>query len=191
SGKQIIYKCPLGDGYVVDMNRTKGHKSMLNYGCWSPTDKNEFMTCSDDCTIRLWSLNNREQQISCIRTKSEQGHDVRTTTCTYHSIHQNGVNTSLVAGGCLDGSIQIWDRRKPFVHTTFLCRHAHQNDEIISSLKWSYDGLHLASRSTDHTLKLWDIRMFEKGCLSSCENIHNRFAMTNVCFSPNDRYLIT
>jgi WD40 repeat protein len=177
--------------YVTDMNRTKGHKSLLNYGCWNPSlNSEEFMTCADDCTIRLWSLNKRDQQVSVIRTKGESGRDVRTTTCTYNQSLYHNENSNLITAGCDNGSILVWDRRRSFVHVTFKCVNAHLQDESITSLKWSYDSQILASRSTDHTLKLWDIRKFDK-CLSSHENIYNHFSMTNISFSPNDKYLIT
>jgi WD40 repeat protein len=177
--------------YVTDMNRTKGHKALLNYGCWNPSlNSEEFMTCADDCTIRLWSLNKRDQQLNVIRTKGESGRDVRTTTCTYNQSLYHNENSNLIAAGCDNGSILVWDRRRSFVHVTFKCLNAHLQDESITSLKWSYDSQILASRSTDHTLKLWDIRKFNK-CLSSHENIYNHFSMTNISFSPNDKFIIT
>ncbi|CAF0895114.1 unnamed protein product [Rotaria sordida] len=191
SGKHIIYKTVLGDMYVTDMNRTKGHKSLLNYGCWNPSSNSEeFMTCADDCTLRIWSLNKRDQQLHVIRTKGESGRDVRTTTCTYNQSLYHNENLNLIAAGCDNGSILVWDRRRSFVHVTFKCLNAHLQDESITSLKWSYDNQILASRSTDHTLKLWDIRKFNQ-CLSSYENIYNHFSMTNISFSPNDKFLIT
>jgi WD40 repeat protein len=177
--------------YVTDMNRTKGHKSLLNYGCWNPSlNSEEFMTCADDCTIRLWSLNKRDEQLNVIRTKGESGRDVRTTTCTYNQSLYHNENSNLIAAGCDNGSILVWDRRRSFVHVTFKSLNAHLPDQSITSLKWSYDSQILASRSTDHTLKLWDIRKFNK-CLSSYENIYNHFSMTNISFSPNDKFLIT
>lgn len=177
--------------YVTDMNRTKGHKSLLNYGCWNPSlNSQEFMTCADDCTLRLWSLNKRDQQLDVIRTKGESGRDVRTTTCTYNqSLYQND-NCNLIAAGCDNGSILVWDRRRPFVHVTFKCPNAHLQEHDITALKWSYDSQILASRSSDHTLKLWDIRKFNK-CLSAAEGLPNHFSMTNVSFSPSDRFVVT
>lgn len=191
SGKHIIYKTVLGDMYVTDMNRTKGHKSLLNTGCWNPDMKSqEFMTCADDCTVRLWSLNKRDQQLHVIRTKGESGRDVRTTTCAYNQSVYANENSNLITAGCENGSILVWDRRRSFVHVTFKCVNAHLSGESITSLKWSYDSQILASRSTDHTLKLWDIRKFDR-CLSSVENLFNNFTMTNISFSPSDRFIVT
>lgn len=191
SGKHIIYKTVLGDMYVKDMNRTKGHKCLLNAGCWNPQlNSPEFMTCSDDCTIRLWSLNKRDEQLNVIRTKSNSGRDVRTTTCSYNQSLYDNENSNLITAGCENGSILVWDRRRSFVHVTFRCFNAHLADHDITSLKWSYDSQILASRSTDHTLKLWDIRKFDT-CLASNEQLFNNFSMTNVGFSPNDRFVLT
>ncbi|CAF1518830.1 unnamed protein product, partial [Adineta steineri] len=186
-----MYECVRGDMYLIDMQKTKGHVSTLNRACWNPKDLNEFMTCSDDGTVRLWSLIRRTEHVSCIKTKSETGKKTATTTCTYNTYHTHvAQNEYLITAGCDDGSIQIWDRRRPFVNVTFMSRHAHEPENSITSLRWSYDGQHLASRSTDHTLKLWDIRKFKEP-LSQYTDLHNRFSMTDVTFSPDDRFLIT
>ncbi|CAF1116459.1 unnamed protein product [Adineta steineri] len=186
-----MYECVRGDMYLIDMQKTKGHVSTLNRACWNPKDLNEFMTCSDDGTVRLWSLIRRTEHVSCIKTKSETGKKTATTTCTYNTYHTHiAQNEYLITAGCDDGSIQIWDRRRPFVNVTFMSRRAHEPENSITSLRWSYDGQHLASRSTDHTLKLWDIRKFKEP-LSQYTDLHNRFSMTDVTFSPDDRFLIT
>lgn len=149
------------------------------------------MTCSDDGTVRLWSLIRRTEHAVCLKTKSEKGKKTAATTCTYNPYHTHTTqNEYLLSVGCDDGSIQIWDRRRPFVNVTFMSRNAHEPENSITSLRWSYDGQHLASRSTDHTLKLWDIRKFREP-LSSFGDLHNRFSMTDICFSPDDRFLLT
>ncbi|UJR22908.1 hypothetical protein I4U23_025936 [Adineta vaga] len=186
-----MYECVRGDMYLIDMQKTKGHVATLNRACWNPKDFNEFMTCSDDGTVRLWSLVRRTEHVTCIKTKSDQGKKTAATTCTYNTYHTHvSQNEYLITAGCDDGSIQIWDRRRPFVNVTFMGRRAHEAGNSITSLRWSYDGRSLASRSTDHTLKLWDIRKFKEP-LSEYADLHNRFSMTDVTFSPDDRFLIT
>lgn len=149
------------------------------------------MTCSDDGTVRLWSLLRRTEHVSCIKTKGESGKKTCTTTCTYNAYHTHvAQNEYLITAGCDDGSIQIWDRRRPLVNVTYMSRRAHEAENSITCLRWSYDGTQLASRSTDHTLKLWDIRKFREP-LSQFGDLHNRFSMTDVTFSPDDRFLIT
>ena len=46
-----------GDQYITDMARTKGHVAALNSGCWHPFIKEEYLTCSQDSTCRMWILN--------------------------------------------------------------------------------------------------------------------------------------
>ena len=35
-----VYECVRGDMYLIDMQKTKGHVSTLNRGCWNPKDYN-------------------------------------------------------------------------------------------------------------------------------------------------------
>lgn len=46
------------------------------------------------------------------------------------------------------------------VKATRVARSAHAQNEDISCVRWHRDGIQLASRSTDGTLKLWDLRKF-------------------------------
>uniref|UniRef100_A0A8C6WQH1 WD repeat-containing protein 70 n=1 Tax=Neogobius melanostomus TaxID=47308 RepID=A0A8C6WQH1_9GOBI len=161
-----VMECMKGDQYIVDMANTKGHTAMLNCGCWHPKIKEEFMTCSNDGTVRTWD-----------------GKKVIPICCTYSR------DGKLVAAGCQDGSIQIWDRNLS-VHTKYHCRQAHVPGSATSCLAFSYDGMTLASRGGDDTLKLWDIRNFKKP-VNVANGLTNYSEMTDCCFSPDDKLLFT
>ncbi|CAK6959485.1 WD repeat-containing protein 70 isoform X1 [Scomber scombrus] len=178
-----VMECVKGDQYIVDMANTKGHTAMLNSGCWHPKIKEEFMTCSNDCTVRTWDLNSDKKHKSVFKPRSAQGKKVTPTCCTYSR------DGKLVAAGCQDGTIQIWDRNLS-VHTKFHCRQAHTPGSDTSSLAFSYDGVTLASRGGDDTLKLWDIRNFRKP-VNVATGLTNYFSMTDCCFSPDDKLLVT
>ncbi|XP_026859301.2 WD repeat-containing protein 70 isoform X3 [Electrophorus electricus] len=102
-GFQVL-ECIKGDQYIVDMANTKGHTAMLNSGCWHPKIKEEFLTCSNDGTVRTWDLNNEKKHKSVFKPRSLQGKKVTPTCCTYSR------DGKLIAAGCQDGTIQIWDR---------------------------------------------------------------------------------
>ncbi|KAF5893905.1 ciliogenesis and planar polarity effector 1, partial [Clarias magur] len=102
-GFQVL-ECIKGDQYIVDMANTKGHTAMLNSGCWHPKIKEEFLTCSNDGTVRTWDLNNEKKHKSVFKPRSMQGKRVTPTCCTYSR------DGKLIAAGCQDGTIQIWDR---------------------------------------------------------------------------------
>ncbi|XP_064410354.1 WD repeat-containing protein 70 isoform X2 [Latimeria chalumnae] len=178
-----VMECVKGDQYIVDMGNTKGHTAMLNSGCWHPKIKEEFLTCSNDGTVRTWDVNNEKKHKSVFKPRSLQGKRVIPTSCTYSR------DGKLIAAGCQDGTIQIWDRNLS-VHTKFHCRQAHTPGSDTSSLTFSYDGTALASRGGDDTLKIWDIRNF-KTPLNVTAGLSSFFPMTDCCFSPDDKLLVT
>uniref|UniRef100_A0A8C2H202 WD repeat-containing protein 70 n=1 Tax=Cyprinus carpio TaxID=7962 RepID=A0A8C2H202_CYPCA len=160
-----------------------GHTAMLNGGCWHPKIKEEFLTCSNDGTVRTWDLNSEKKHKSVFKPRSLQGKRVTPTCCTYSR------DGKLIAAGCQDGTIQIWDRNLS-VHTKFHCRQAHAAGSDTTCLAFSYDGVTLASRGGDDTLKTWDIRNFRKP-LAAVTGLTSFFPMTDCCFSPDDKLLLT
>ncbi|CAG5867459.1 WD repeat-containing protein 70 [Menidia menidia] len=178
-----VMECVKGDQYIVDMANTKGHTAMLNSGCWHPKIKEEFMTCSNDGTVRTWDVKSEKKHKSVFKPRSYQGKKVIPTCCTYSR------DGKLIAAGCQDGTIQIWDRNLS-VHTKFHCRQAHSPGSDTSSLCFSYDGMTLASRGGDDTLKMWDIRNFKKP-VNEASGLVNFFSMTDCCFSPDDKLIVT
>ncbi|KAG8599022.1 hypothetical protein GDO81_002849 [Engystomops pustulosus] len=99
-----VMECVKGDQYIVDMANTKGHTAMLNGGCWHPKIKEEFLTCSNDGTVRTWDVSNEKKHKSIFKPRSAQGKRVIPTCATYSR------DGKLIAAGCQDGTIQIWDR---------------------------------------------------------------------------------
>lgn len=182
----VKMECPKGDQYIRDMAKTRGHISMLNYGCWNPRERSEFITCSNDGTIRLWNVENElKEQRNVIKCRNQGGLKAIPNAVSYSN---DGL---LITAACTDGSIQAWDhRRKVYVNNSFLIRNAHQPGTETSSLSFSYDGKYFATRGMDETLKLWDIRNY-KTCVHSVNDLFNLFPNTDCSFSPDDRLVFT
>ncbi|XP_041041175.1 WD repeat-containing protein 70 [Carcharodon carcharias] len=178
-----VMECVKGDQYIVDQAKTKGHTAMLNSGVWHPKIKEEFVTCSNDGTVRTWDMNNEKKHKNVFKPRSVQGKRVIPTTCVYSR------DGKLIAAACQDGSIQIWDRSLN-VHTKFHNRQAHVPGSDTSCLSFSYDGNTLASRGGDDTIKTWDMRNF-RNPLNVASGLPNIFPMTDCCFSPDDKLLVT
>lgn len=173
-----------GDQYITDMARTKGHTASLNSGCWHPFNKEEYMTCSQDSTCRIWILHRPRGHKSLIKCRAQNGVKTIPTTCAYSR------EGAAIACGCIDGSIQMWDHRKNFVNPSLLLRNAHAQGNEISSLSFSYLGQMLASRACDDSLKLWDLRAF-KSPVFEAKGLFSRYDTTDCMFSPDDSMIVT
>ncbi|XP_034944349.1 gastrulation defective protein 1 homolog [Chelonus insularis] len=173
-----------GDQYITDMARTKGHTAGLNCGAWHPFIKEEYLTCSQDSTCRIWALYRPKGHKQLIKCRASNGVKTIPTTCAYSK------EGSVVACGCIDGSIQMWDHRKNFINPSLIHRTAHKNGLEISSINFSYIGNLLASRSCDDTLKLWDLRIFKEP-IAEAYGLFSRYDTTDCMFSPDDSMLIT
>lgn len=177
-------ECVKGDQYITDMSRTKGHTATLTSGCWHPARKEEFLTCSMDSTVRIWEVFSSKQHKNIIKTRTTGGLRTVPTSCTYNR------DATLIATGCSDGSIQMWDTRRMYVNTTHCVRDAHQKGSEISSITFSYMGFMLATRSTDETMKLWDMRTLKKP-VHAFTDLYSRYDTTDCCFSPDDSIILT
>lgn len=181
----VKMECVRGDQYIRDMSQTKGHIGMLNDGCWNPRIVSEFITGSIDGTVRIWNIEKDSiKQVSVLKARNQGGLKAIPNSVNYSK------DASLVIAACTDGSIQAWDhRRKIYVNNAFLIRKAHENGSE-TTVNFSYDGQFFATRGTDETLKLWDIRN-TKTCIKSIDNLFNRFSNTDCSFSPDDRLILT
>lgn len=179
-----VIECIKGDQYISDMAKTKGHTASLNSGCWHPNIREEFMTSSQDGTLRLWDVEKPKQHKAIIKPRAQGGIKTMPIACAYSR------DGNVVACGCYDGSIQMWDHRKNYVNTSVLLRDAHQKQSEISSLVYSYHGNHIATRGCDDMLKLWDLRAFKKP-IHKADGLFSRYDTTDCMFSPDDSLVIT
>ncbi|XP_066151399.1 gastrulation defective protein 1 homolog [Euwallacea fornicatus] len=173
-----------GDMYITDMARTKGHTGTLLAGSFNPQLKEEFLTTSSDGTVRTWDFwGEGKQHKHIIKCRAQNGLKTSPTAISYHR------DGKVVACGCNDGSIQLWDLRKVSVAPVSQVRKAHDPVEI-SSIVYSHVGDNLLTRSLDETLKLWDLRNLKQS-VHSKGNLFARYDTTDAIFSPNDSLVVT
>ncbi|VDN52616.1 unnamed protein product [Dracunculus medinensis] len=178
-----------GDQYLVDLSNTKGHTGSVNACCWHPLIKNEFLSCADDGTLRIWSLEDFKEITRCInkqrkviKTKTAGGKRAIPTTCVYSR------DGKLIAAGCNDGSIQIWKHGSFYVNTSYLNRKAHCAS--VTCLQFSPSGEHILSRSLDGTLKMWQLNNFKEP-VQEVKDLPNDFISTDCGFSPHAEIVFT
>ncbi|KAJ3663522.1 hypothetical protein Zmor_007776 [Zophobas morio] len=173
-----------GDMYITDQAKTKGHTAGLLAGCWNPLVKEEFLTTSADGTIRTWDFyEGGKNHKSIVKCRAQNGLKVSPTAVTY------GRDGKVIACGCADGSLQLWDSRKSSVAPASQVRKGHLPGEI-TSIRYSHVGNNLVTRSCDETLKLWDLRNF-KTCIHQVTDLFTRYDTTDAIFSPNDAIIAT
>lgn len=180
-----VMECIKGDQYVTDMARTKGHVAMLNYGCWHPRSREDFLTCANDGTLRLWTVDKPNCHKALVKTKQQGGLRAIPSTCRFSRDGQ------LMVAGCQDGSLQFWDQRRTLVHPSHTVREAHRRGIDVTCVAFAQDGRQLATRSCDDTMKLWDLRALRPSALHTFADLDNLYPSTDCGFSPDDRVIYT
>ncbi|KAJ1369795.1 glutamate decarboxylase gad1 [Parelaphostrongylus tenuis] len=188
SGKQWA-ETVRGDQYLVDVSHTKGHTAAINCCQFNPIIKDEFMTCGDDGTVRLWSLAdfkimtktiNTHRKV--IKTKTANGKRAMPQTCCY------SMDGKLIAAGCDDGSIQVWKYGNLYVNTFYLVRNAHKGP--ITSMTFSPDSQRILTRGLDDSMKMWSIKNNKAPILEKYD-LENAFKSTDCGFSPHGELIYT
>ncbi|ERN19060.1 hypothetical protein AMTRI_Chr10g8200 [Amborella trichopoda] len=172
-----------GDMYIRDLKNTKGHITGLTCGEWHPSEKQTVLTSSEDGSLRTWDVSDFKSQKLVIKPKLARPARIPVTTCAWDREGQ------CIVGGIGDGSIQLWNLKpgwgsRPDIYV----EKGHTDD--ITGLKFSSDGKILFSRSTDGTLKVWDLRQIKKP-VHVFADLPNNYAHTNVELSPDEELFFT
>ncbi|KJH53646.1 WD domain, G-beta repeat protein [Dictyocaulus viviparus] len=205
SGKQWA-ETVRGDQYLVDVSYTKGHTAAINCCQFNPIIKDEFMTCGDDGTVRLWSLSdfkvmtktiNKHRKfdvvktlrhcseyflLEVIKTKNANGKRAMPQACCY------SVDGKLIAAGCDDGSLQVWKYGNLYVNVFYLVRSAHSGP--LTSLSFSPDSQRILTRGLDNSMRMWSIKDNKKPILENA-TLENSFKSTDCGFSPQGNLVYT
>jgi WD40 repeat protein len=107
--------------------------------------------------------------------------------------------STLLATGCHDGIVRIWDLAKGQVLKQITAHTAPAGTQMVPAVycvAWSLDGKQVVSGSNDHSLKLWDatagtlVREFKGYKEKDFEKGH-RDAVYCVAFSPDGKFLVS
>lgn len=181
--------CLKGDNYLVDIKNTKGHTYGIRDGKWHPLERNIFLTSSVDATIRLWDIYSKQLGIdsdiahkNIFKVKTLKNKKVPVNCCNFNR------DGKIIIGGVDDGSIQMFTT-KSYLPQIYI-PNAHENNCEISSIIFMENNRNFYSRSTDNTMKLWDIRKYNKP-IKIFDNLPNNSYKTEICLSPEEDYVVT
>jgi len=166
-----------------------GHTKGISDIKFSPINSSILASCSDDLTIRLWSINKSSSK--CIKIFKK--HTYHITTIQFNS------KGNLLISGSADETITIWDIISGKILTT-LAAHS----DPISSLTLTPDNSIIISASYDGLIRLFDLESYQ--CLKtlttstsshgtatsslSTTDLQN-FPVANVETSPNGKYILS
>lgn len=186
----LIAETSIGDRYLVDLRRTKGHVNPISSVAWHPFQKGSAITCSADSTIRIWDLKDdgvlSQRQVIVLKSGPRQQRSA-VTCCTV-----NG-NGKLIAAGLLDGSIKFYSYHGPYSRPTHSIGPAHQADSATTCVSFSLlrpDTF--VTRSVDDTCKLWDLRKLSDGPVAVADNLPCVAAGTSAVFAGDrEEFVVT
>ncbi|KAI5969846.1 SWD3 [Candida margitis] len=166
-----------------------GHTKGISDIKFSPINSSVLASCSDDLTIRLWSINSSSSS-KCIKIFKK--HTYHITTMQFNS------KGNLLISGSADETITIWDVISGKILTT-LAAHS----DPISSVTLTPDNSIIISASYDGLIRLFDLETYQ--CLKtlttstshgtatsslSTADLQN-FPVANVERSPNGKYILS
>ena len=181
--------CLKGDNYLVDIRNTKGHTYGLRDGKWHPLEKNIFLTSSADATMRLWDIYSKQFGIdsdiahkNIFKVKTLKNKKIPVNSCNFNR------DGKIIIGGVNDGSIQLFTI-KSYLPQIYI-PNAHENNCEISSIVFMENNKNFYSRATDNTMKLWDLRKYNKPIKIFNDLPCNNYK-TEICLSPEEDYVLT
>lgn len=174
-----------GDPYLRELLNTKGHTNNCSGGMWHPKDNEIVATWSWDGSIRLWDIFKDKCKMVIKGKPLNAGQRQQVTAAAISS------TAAKIGMACKDGSLQIFDYKKRIRRPALLLPKAHEPELITSSLLFDPAmDVTLYTRGGDHTMKVWDLRKFTEPA-HVYENLPNNNEQTNICLSPDGKYILT
>ncbi|NXF41295.1 AHI1 protein, partial [Nyctibius bracteatus] len=152
-GKTLAAACAGRNGYPIVLYEIPsgqflrefcGHFKIVYDLCWSKDDQ-YLLTASSDGTVRMWKI--EMQAASAVRVFP---HPSFVYTAKYHPIVD-----WLVATGCYDSVIRIWNANVKEIHGQLL-QELDGHKGFINTLCFDAEGLHMFSGDSSGLIIVWD-----------------------------------
>jgi WD40 repeat protein len=128
---------------------------------------------SEDMSIRVWNVT------TGLSIRTLNGHQLNVVNCLL------SLDSELIASGERDSLIKIWNPETSRL-VTFIPGHAEQVTSLINLKKY-----HMASSSTDRTVKIWNYQRLEYGVALLATFRGHTNGVTRLCLVYDDRYLLS
>ncbi|KAF8823098.1 WD domain, G-beta repeat-containing protein [Cardiosporidium cionae] len=191
----LLHETVKGDMYIRDMGQTKGHTHMVTDCQFHPFNRDIFMSSAMDATVRIWDLNSSPYGVDralshmhCLKAVDRRNMNIsqcHVLCCTWAP-----TDARCIVGGCVDGSLQIWNEKKQYGKPDRVLRSAHGNE--ITCVRFFDDNQKFLSRSLDDSMKLWDIRkLTPNAAIHTWTGLVTVSTKTNIALSPDAKLILT
>uniref|UniRef100_A0A8D0GX38 Glutamate-rich WD repeat-containing protein 1 n=1 Tax=Sphenodon punctatus TaxID=8508 RepID=A0A8D0GX38_SPHPU len=144
---------------------------------WSPTQPGHLLTGDCNKNIHLWTP--KEDGSWFVDQRPFTSH-----TASVEDIQWSPNEATVFASCSADASIQIWDVRVgPGRGSMLKVEQAHSGD--VNVISWNRNEPFLVSGGDDGTLRIWDLRQFQKGSTVATFKQHAA-PITSVEWHPTD-----
>lgn len=134
---------------VGSFGRVCGHRGSVTDIKWNPFDDNIIASCSDDATIKLWSIPDKGITVPLTQSLIEmRGHFKKVGHIEWHPV----ASDILLSAG-LDFKVIVWNCK-----TGEAARVISVHGDAVFSISWSPDGCFFASTCKDKTIRVIDPR---------------------------------
>lgn len=123
-----------------------GHSHAV-YGCAFSLAGDNFVSCSKDRSVRIWSVQGRTETILM-----KGGHNSLVLACDFSPL-----GTRVVSCCAEDRAIKVWNSRTGS-KTASLKGHTHK----VYCVRYSPTGAYIASAACDTTVRVWSAETFSK-----------------------------
>ncbi|KAJ2336054.1 peroxisomal targeting signal 2 receptor [Coemansia sp. RSA 2681] len=138
----------------------EGHTGCVYTSAWSPRHSDQFATCGEDKTVKLWSVNDPHAK----PLASFGGHMDQVLSLDWNKYSPNMFATSSV-----DRTIKIWDVRNPRGQVSMFGPFEFS----IRRVKFSpFSPNYLATAGYDMSASVWDVRT---GAVIFVHDAHSEF----------------